>query len=434
MEDSPEDLPKQPPRRTAARPFFSPRPNSGEGTTGPLELSRRRAAQLFTPPGSSPATPIADRAADRSTDPASEETEEITSSAADGSIEMTSDTSTDTAGDEYADDAAGAAMSGIEHDIEFEGDWTPKPLAEPESADDEHAVLASTNLSDDDRLHIEQYEHEEIELTAAASNVPDDHAIEVIGYDDANSLLRASTVDGETPQVDGLRLESTEFSFGQAPPPPTINVDSFWANEPFAKMSSTEEAPPPAAPVAAAAADETEAAMDEATAGEEESELAIERFGTEPSIDDQPFEWADDPSTTISHAQAALEPEPEHDPEPVRAPMFADIAPPWMNRATPPYVQSLEELKEAEPWDLTPSHSHQAIPAEPVAEASAMPEQVPMEAASASAAPAEHDIADALERIAARVREGELDVPAGADLSDEAALSAVLTALLRMRR
>jgi hypothetical protein len=59
---------------------------------------------------------------------------------------------------------------------------------------------------------------------------------------------------------------------------------------------------------------------------------------------------------------------------------------------------------------------------------------VSTDAPSARAASAGHDIADALERIAARVREGELDVPAGADLSDEAALSAVLTALLRMRR
>jgi hypothetical protein len=99
-------------------------------------------------------------------------------------------------------------------------------------------------------------------------------------------------------------------------------------------------------------------------------------------------------------------------------PMLADIAPPWMNRATPSSVQSLEELKESEPWDLTPSHSHEAIPEAPVA----------------SAAPTGHDVADALERIAARVRDGELDVPTGAELSDEAALSAVLTALLRMRR
>ncbi|HEV7702877.1 MAG TPA: hypothetical protein VGO46_01240 [Gemmatimonadaceae bacterium] len=420
MEDSPEDLPK-PPRRTAARPFFTPR---AEGTTGPLELSRRRAAQLFTPPGSSPAAPIADKLArpDSEADSASDEMEEITSSAADGSIEMTADASTDTLGDEpesYTADASESADDDeVEHDVDFDGDWTPKPLVEPDHSLDAES-RASTNLSDDDRLHIEQYEHEDIELTAAASNVPDEHAIEVIGYDDANSLLKAATEDGKTPLVDGLRLESTEFSFEQAPPAPTINVDSFWANEPFAKVDMTS-----AAASTPAAADETEAMIDEATAGEDEPELAIERFGTEPSIDEQPFEWADDPSTTIAHAQAALEPEPEHDPEPElepeleAAPMLADIAPPWMNRATPASVQSLEELKESEPWDLTPSHSHAAIPAAPLV----------------SAAPIGHDIADALERIAARVRDGDLDVPAHPDLSDEAALSAVLTALLRSRR
>jgi len=358
MEDSPEDLPK-PPRRTAARPFFTPRPNSGEGTTGPLDLGRRRSVQLFTPPGSSPATPVANRAAPPVADPARERTSELASSAADGSIEMTAD------------------------------------------------AAASTNLSSDDRLHIEQYVHEEIELTATSRDA-EDHAIEVIGYDDANRLLKATTIDGETPEVDGLRLESTEFSFEQAPPPPAMNVDSFWASEPFAKadLPYVEAAAP-------AAADEAEATIDEATAGAGESALESERFGTEPSIDEQPFEWADDPSTTISHAQAALEPEPEHDPEPRRAsaPTVGDIAPPWMNRDTPASVQSLEELKESEPWDLTPSHSHEAV----------------------SAAPRGHDVADALERIAARVRDGELDVPAGADLSDEAALSSVLTALLRMR-
>lgn len=418
MEDSPDELPK-PPRRTAARPFFSPRPNSGEGTTGPLELSRRRSAQLFTPPGSSPATPVADRAVAPVADSSSEESPELTSSAADGSIEMTAEPVADTASDAPADVSANAPEpeSEIEQDVDFEGDWTPPPLVTPERTLNADSLVASTNLSDDDRLHIEQFEHEDIELTAFASNVPDEHAIEVIGYDDANSLLRATTVDGETPEVDGLRLESTEFSFEQAAPPPAMNVDSFWANEPFAKVEMPEsEAAAPAA------ADETEATIDAATAGEDESELAFERFGTEPSIDEQPFEWADDPSTTISHAQAALEPEPDHDPEPTHEPapppMLADIAPPWMNRATPASMQSLEELKESEPWDLTPSHSHEAIP----------------EAPFASAAPAGHDVADALERIAARVRDGELDVPADADLSDEAALSAVLTALLRKRR
>jgi hypothetical protein len=155
----------------------------------------------------------------------------------------------------------------------------------------------------------------------------------------------------------------------------------------------------------------------------------MERFGTEPSLDEQPFEWADDPSTTISHAQAALEPEPEHDPAPAQAaaqeaPMIADIAPPWMSRLTPASTQALEELKESEPWDLTPARGLELIPED-------APELV-ME--PVVAAPAGHSVADALERIAARVRDGGIDVPTGHDLSDEAALSAVLTALLRSRR
>ena len=422
MEDSPEDLPK-PPRRTAARPFFSPRPNSGEGTTGPLELSRRRSAQLFTPPGSSPATPVADMAPEVEQAAAIEEAHELTSSAADGSIEMSANAGTGLLGD-TAPERTESSASGVEQEVDFEGDWTPAPMISPERSLDAESLLASTNLSDDDRLHIEQFEQEEIELTASASNIPDEHAIEVIGYDDANSLLKATTVDGETPQLDGLRLESTEFSFGEAPPPAAMNIDSFWASEPFARTATPE-----AEGAAPLAADDAETAMDEATAGEGEEALTIERLGTEPSIGEQPLEWTDDPSTTISHAQAALEPEPEHDPEPVRgpAPMLADIAPPWMSRATPSSVQSLEELKESEPWDLTPSHSHEAIGHAPRAEA-------PVDAPAASAAPAGHDVADALERIAARVRAGDLNVPAGADLSDEAALSAVLTALLRKRR
>ena len=57
-----------------------------------------------------------------------------------------------------------------------------------------------------------------------------------------------------------------------------------------------------------------------------------------------------------------------------------------------------------------------------------------METPSDDAAPApDHEVAAALVRIAARVRNGELEVPAGAWMSDEAALSAVLTALLRTR-
>ena len=73
---------------------------------------------------------------------------------------------------------------------------------------DAESLLASRNLADDDHeLVVEQFEHEDIELTAAGSTVPDEHAIEVIAYDDANSLLKAAASDGENPAVDGLQLE-----------------------------------------------------------------------------------------------------------------------------------------------------------------------------------------------------------------------------------
>jgi hypothetical protein len=404
MEDSPEDLPK-PPRRTAARPFFSPRQNSGEGVSGPFELSRRRSAQLFTPPGSSPATPSADKAVAPVPKPLEQHASAPTSSAADGSTEM----------------AADASTAETSSEIDFEGDWTPAPLIAPERTRDPESLRASTNLSDDDQLVVEQYEHKEIELTATVNEDPSEH-FEVIAYDEANSLLKASAIDGENPQVDGLELESTEFSFEQAVKTPRMNVDSFWATEPFAAA----DAPP--------AADETEAMIDEETAGD--AELAIEMSSTEHSIVSEPLEWTDDPSTTIAHAQAALEPEPEHDPGPPRArgPVLADIAPPWIGRATPVSSQALEELKESEPWDLTPSHGLEAITDELEASESAAESHAMLEPPAASAAPAGDGVADVLERLAARVRDGELDVQPDSHLSDEAALAAVLTALLRLRR
>jgi hypothetical protein len=75
---------------------------------------------------------------------------------------------------------------------------------------------------------------------------------------------------------------------------------------------------------------------------------------------------------------------------------------------TAPVSESLEALKELEPW--------------------AMPGAAP----SASSA---EDVAGALERIAARVRSGDLFVPGALTAaSDEAVLAAVLAALLQRSR
>ena len=367
MEDSSKDLPK-PPRRTAARPFFSPRPSSGEGVTGPLELSHRRAAQLFTPPGSSPSAPLVHRGG-----------------AADAEV------------------AAKPAPTATSHpEVGFEGAWTAAPLISPERTLDADSPSARHDPADDDRLVVEMFEHEEIELTVAASDATDEHSIEVIAYDDANSLLKAAAADGKHPRVDGLQLETTEFSFEQEAPPPRMSVDSFWASEPFARTNeatSHDDAASDGREIEQA--DETESMIDEETAGE-----------------------------PVRAAEAS-------------APQFADIAPPWRNRLTPVSSQALEELKESEPWDLTPSQGLEIIPEEiaasaPAAEALELGalevEALEPEAVEMNAARSGQQVADALVRIAARVRAGELEVPAGAEMSDEAALSAVLTSLLRMRR
>ena len=399
MEDSSEDLPK-PPRRTAARPFMSPRPNSGEGVTGPLDLSRRRGPQLFTPPSSSLASSRVDKVAPN-----------------------------------HAESIAKAPPApASDAEVAREGDWSSPPMIAPERTLDAESLLSATNLADDDRLIVEMFEHEEIELNATSS-VGDEHSIEVIAYDDANSLLKAAANEGKHPKVDGLQLETTEFSFEQEPPPPRMNVDSFWASAPFATADEPQASAEPASQ-----ADETEAQIDAETAAEPTREQ-----------------------------QASASP-------------YADIAPPWRHRLTPVRSltpvssQALEEIKEAEPWDLAPqelemdldefeasSPSVQSGGAETMQWDVSAPESAPAEmavpemvtsvpsaldmpvsevapsdassygAAPSEPAPADNYIADALMRIAARVRDGELDVPAGAGMSDEAVLSVVLTSLLRMR-
>jgi hypothetical protein len=358
MEDSSEDLPK-PTRRMAARPFFSPRPSTGDGGSAPLNLGRRSSAQLFTPPGSTPVT-VRDKSS--------------RNDAATTAVPASAPVS----------DAADEATA-----TEFEGDWTPVPLIHSERALEVDSSAGKPTNPGHDELVVEQYEPKVIELTAAAPDVEGEHSIEVIAYDDANSLLKATTIDGKDPEVDGLRLESTEFSFEREIPPSRGSAYGSWTAESFTRLEErkTEEA---------THADETEATIDEETAGE-----PVNSSEREPS------------------------------------PMPSEIAPPWMGRSSPLSSQSLEELKESEPWDLTPSHGLDSIPDDLEASglwptsATVIPAPENLSAIDASA---RHEIADALVRIAARVRDGELEVQQVADMTEESVLSAVLTAFLRLPR
>lgn len=360
MEDSSEDLPK-PTRRTAARPFFSPRPSTGEGAPPPLNLGRRSSAHLFTPPGSMPVTTRSDETSKVEAAPVATPHSAPNANAADESA-----------------------------DVDFEGDWTPAPLLHSERALEIDSSQVKPGKPADDDLVVEQYDPKVIELTAAAPDVEAEHSIEVIAYDDANSLLKATTIDGKDPEVDGLRLESTEFSFEREIPPTSGSPYGSWTTETFAgpEKRQAEET---------TQADETEATIDENTAGE-------------PLI--------------------SSEREP--------APVPSEISPPWMSGSGAVSSRSLEELKGSEPWDLTPSHGLDSIPDD----SEDSPLWTPIfgagvpaaEHVSAGGASARIEIAEALMRIAARVRDGEVEVQQIPDMTDESVLSAVLTAFLRLPR
>lgn len=359
MEDSSEDLPK-PPRRSVARPFFSPRTSSGEGISGPLNLGRRSSAQLFTPPGSTPATARADKVSKDDAAPVATPVSAPVSESADGSSK-----------------------------IDLEGDWSPVPLIHSERALEVDSSQVRPIKTDEDGFVVEQYEPKVIELTAAAPDVTSEHSIEVIAYDDANSLLKAAAIEGKDPEVDGLRLESTEFSFEREQPPLRENGYGFWPTESFAKRDEREVQE-------ASQADETEATIDEETA--EEAERSSES---------------------------------ESAPAPAAVPQL------WVNGPRPASSQSLEELKESEPWDLTPSHGLDSISDDPHESGGWLESAVASETAQHSPiapAPSRDELADALVRIAARVREGTLEVPNVPDMSDESVLAAVLTAFLRTPR
>ena len=381
MEDTPDELPK-PPRRTAARPFVSPRP---EGVTGPLDLSRRRAAQLFTPPGSSPGAPSTPAAPP----PASRERID------------------DSVATPHSADAADAESPRIKsYDAPALGGddaWQPAAKRETEETLDAESLLAHRNTTDDGHdLFVEQFEPEEIELTSSsATTIPDEHSIEVIAYDDANSLLRAAADEGEGPQVDGLRLETTEFSFHGGTREAPLDVESFWATQPFEGASAASATP----------------SADAESREERDVERAEMKLDEAESVDEHeahPLEWG-----TVDTVRDDF------------APGLADNRPPWARIPTPVSTEALEELKESEPWAATPAAAEPAAIEEHV-----VPEvahQAPVQEPAIEAR-APHPVAELLDRIAARVRDGEIDVPAGAAANEAAALAAVLTALLRQAR
>jgi hypothetical protein len=202
----------------------------------------------------------------------------------------------------------------------------------------------------EESLFVVHEEPKRIELTITGEQraVSSDDEFGVIEYDGAHRDLRAQTSEGELPEVDGLRLEHTEFSFDTATAPAEpLEVENFRAAEPF-----------------------------RTTYSEPATEASAQPTATDP---EDVFAWD------------------------VARPAESDEQQPSA-RATP---RSLAEIEDGVSW------------APPAAEPVGID--------------ARHAVADSLERVARRIRAGEIALsPDAHSGSDAAAIAAALTALLRM--
>lgn len=240
-------------------------------------------------------------------------------------------------------------------------------------------------------FEVENLEPEDISLRITGERPAiGDAEIDVIAYDDANGELRADAAEGKRPKVDGLELESTELTMepsGRAPAPPVgLEIESFWAAEAFTPSVKPSVTPSrPSTPVMPAF--------------------------TDPVDDELPSRRSTIESLRVEEVMPPRLPTPQS----VRAvtpmggrastPMNAIRSMPAADVRTP---RQLEALKEMEPW---------AVPSE------------------APAADPQRIVAEALERVARRIRAGEVTVPADANAAtDENALSAALQALVRAPR
>ncbi len=345
MDHRSDDSRKTPRQRAVLPPFVAPRaPTPQQGTPpapAPTEPPRRRAAQLFTPPSEAlpslrtPATPAASVTA------------------------------------------------------------PPTPMREPEA---EPAPPAAPRR-DEDALVVEKVEAKDIELTITGEQplVGGEPGIQVIAYEEANNLLRATTPEGRDPEVDGLRFEATELSL-EVPAPNRLQVESFWASDPFHGPATVPPRDEPAGadepePLAREVAREMAPARDEERGAHEHAHASTPTPEADV-VDDDAFAW----ERELGHVTSAARNEPAIEPERREPP----------EQWEPHSPAALEQLKETEPWTA--------------------PSVVPR------ARDARDAVGDALERVARRIRAGEVVLASEASAwTDESALAAALAALLRSR-
>jgi hypothetical protein len=493
MPDQPDETQKQQRRSTALPPFFAPRTTrpttpSQSGAAAPP----RRSSQLFTPPGvqkqrpaTPPATPLATPAVTRRATPFAapaipaplapppwSEHEQQTTPIAAASPELVPESAPTPQLAPFEMDPP-AAQSSTTFDA-------PPEMPNAERRDDAPQAPAAPRTSD--AFVIEQFEQAPISLRATGDHaaVQDDGALSFQVYDDASRLLEHGARPAPAGD-DSIEIERTEVTFGPPAADSRLEVESFWAAEAILADDTARDADA-AAPLGTAPAAEMPAempaaeppSMDRATqpmmdAIERSHEAMpvpswLENVPSEPAPVVQPApELA--PVAECMHApEPTTEPEAasDDDAEEALAEAFSGPAPnetvprwatPRVNRAVS------DDDRPTQPndgWNLAPPEP----PPDELAVALAWPDsglRAPTPAKGAAAqsnADTSHElaasaegwplsvagrpgvpdaVAAALERIAQRVRAGDVPLPADVALArtDESALALTLAALLR---
>ncbi len=162
-----------------------------------------------------------------------------------------------------------------------------------------------------------------------------------------------------------------------------------------------------------------------------------------PSAPSPADAWTDEVPNETSGAAALAPADPvgiewvDPDAPPATAPAQAPTGIAWLDSpepepAKPPVPPSAKDVDDVFGWDPAEERPG-ALDAAPVAETlEALKELEPWALPGGEAgASASEDLAVALERVAARIRSGDLFVPGATAVTDEAALACVLAALLQ---
>lgn len=449
MPDQPDETQKQQRRSSALPPFFAPRTAPGRPTTPSqpgTAAPQRRSSQLFTPPGVQKLRPVTLPAIPLATPIATPIATPVFEPAAPPPVPF------------EMDPPASAPTATFD---------APPDLPNEEPARDP-APEAPAAPPSGDAFVIEQFEQAPISLRATGDHaaVQDESTLSFQVYDDASRLVERGERPAPPTDSDSIEIERTEVTFEPPTGESRLEVESFWAAETIQPRDTPRDAAAAPLGVEPAAAGPREQAAPEPPSVDRTTQPILDAVEQAPDAMPVPSWLEPAPSEPAPVAEAAPEVAPEpaapDDADEALAEAFSEPAPNetvprW---ATPRASRAVsDDDRPTQPndgWNFAPpapppdelavalawpdSGLRAPTPAQGVAaqgggdtshELAASAEGWPLSVAGRPGVP--DAVAAALERIAQRVRAGEVPLPADVALakSDESALALALAALLR---